>query len=145
MGRLSGGGLVVVVAVAAALLVMLRRVECYPPEDLVEGLPGQPAVGFRQYAGYVDVDRKAGRSLFYYFAEADGDAHEKPLTLWLNGGSPIHPPFLLCSPSSASRFRLVVIFFLPSSPLSEFTAEGPVRREQSSFRISPWPSASLSP
>ncbi|CAA6660343.1 unnamed protein product [Spirodela intermedia] len=57
-----------------------------PPGGLGEGLPGQPAVGFRQYAGYIDVDRKAGRSLFYYFAEADGDAHEKPLTLWLNGG-----------------------------------------------------------
>ncbi|MQM02784.1 hypothetical protein Taro_035551 [Colocasia esculenta] len=58
----------------------------YPAEDLVERLPGQPAVGFRQYAGYVDVDVEAGRSLYYYFAEADGDADKKPLTLWLNGG-----------------------------------------------------------
>uniref|UniRef100_A0A1D1YK86 Carboxypeptidase n=1 Tax=Anthurium amnicola TaxID=1678845 RepID=A0A1D1YK86_9ARAE len=61
-------------------------VEAYPAEDLVESLPGQPKVGFRQYAGYVDVDGEAGRSLFYYFAEADGDAEKKPLTLWLNGG-----------------------------------------------------------
>ncbi|KAK1267012.1 Serine carboxypeptidase-like 42 [Acorus gramineus] len=58
----------------------------YPMEDLVVRLPGQPVVGFRQFAGYVDVDVKAGRSLFYYFAEAEKDADKKPLTLWLNGG-----------------------------------------------------------
>ncbi|CAL9764645.1 unnamed protein product [Musa acuminata subsp. burmannicoides] len=74
--------LMVVVVVA----VVGRRGEGYPEEDLVVRLPGQPKVGFRQYAGYVDVDEKAGRTLFYYFAEADGDAHAKPLTLWLNGG-----------------------------------------------------------
>ncbi|KAA8546523.1 hypothetical protein F0562_002738 [Nyssa sinensis] len=58
----------------------------YPVEDLVKRLPGQPKVGFRQYAGYVDVDVKAGRSLFYYFVEAEEDSDHKPLTLWLNGG-----------------------------------------------------------
>lgn len=68
------------------LLVAWRGVEGSPEEDLVVRLPGQPKVGFRQYAGHVDVDVKAGRSLFYYLAEADGDAHKKPLTLWLNGG-----------------------------------------------------------
>ena len=59
----------------------------YPEEDLVVGLPGQPKVGFKQYAGYVDVDLKNGRSFFYYFAEAEVDPLHKPLTLWLNGGS----------------------------------------------------------
>jgi serine carboxypeptidase-like clade 2 len=59
----------------------------FPAEDLVTRLPGQPPVTFRQFAGYVDVDVKAGRSLFYYFAEAQQDAAAKPLTLWLNGGS----------------------------------------------------------
>ncbi|CAK9145731.1 unnamed protein product [Ilex paraguariensis] len=58
----------------------------YAEEDLVVRLPGQPKVEFRQYAGYVDVDVKAGRSLFYYFVEAEEDPHQKPLTLWLNGG-----------------------------------------------------------
>uniref|UniRef100_A0A0D9XQC0 Carboxypeptidase n=1 Tax=Leersia perrieri TaxID=77586 RepID=A0A0D9XQC0_9ORYZ len=58
----------------------------FPEEDLVTRLPGQPAVGFRQFAGYVDVDVAAGRSLFYYFAEAAEGAAAKPLTLWLNGG-----------------------------------------------------------
>lgn len=58
----------------------------FPEEDLVVRLPGQPPVKFRQYAGYVDVDVKNGRSLFYYFVEAQGDPDQKPLTLWLNGG-----------------------------------------------------------
>ncbi|XP_058097311.1 serine carboxypeptidase-like 42 isoform X2 [Magnolia sinica] len=67
-------------------LVALGTVDGYPNEDLVLRLPGQPKVDFRQFAGYVDVNKKSGRSLFYYFAEADGDAENKPLTLWLNGG-----------------------------------------------------------
>ncbi|KAG2278002.1 hypothetical protein Bca52824_060557 [Brassica carinata] len=39
-----------------------------------------------QYAVYVDVDSETGRSLFYYFVEADSQRETKPLTLWLNGG-----------------------------------------------------------
>lgn len=58
----------------------------YPIEDLVKGLPGQPKVEFRQFAGYIDVDVNARRSLFYYFVEAEQDPDHKPLTLWLNGG-----------------------------------------------------------
>lgn len=65
---------------------VVRGVESYPSEDLVVRLPGQPKVGFKQFAGYIDVDEKAGRSLFYYFVEADNKPHQKPLTLWLNGG-----------------------------------------------------------
>ncbi|XP_004515138.1 serine carboxypeptidase-like 42 [Cicer arietinum] len=61
-------------------------VEGYPMEDLVVRLPGQPKVKFSQYAGYVDIDVKHGKSLFYYFVEADHHPHKKPLTLWLNGG-----------------------------------------------------------
>jgi len=54
---------------------------------LPQGLPGQPAgFNFRQYSGYVTVDAKAGRALFYYFAEATQNPSEKPLVLWLNGG-----------------------------------------------------------
>ncbi|XP_023554626.1 serine carboxypeptidase-like 42 [Cucurbita pepo subsp. pepo] len=76
-------------AVWGWLFVVLRvAVEGFPAEDLVGRLPGQPKVTFRQFAGYVDVDVDvdAGRSLFYYFAEAQQDAHLLPLTLWLNGG-----------------------------------------------------------
>ncbi|XP_004290564.1 PREDICTED: serine carboxypeptidase-like 42 [Fragaria vesca subsp. vesca] len=66
--------------------LVLVGVEGYPAEDLVVKLPGQPQVGFKQYAGYVDVDVKNGRSLFYYFVEAENQADKKPLSLWLNGG-----------------------------------------------------------
>jgi len=55
--------------------------------DKITALPGQPdGVGFDQYSGYVTVDEKNGRALFYYFVEAPQDASTKPLLLWLNGG-----------------------------------------------------------
>ncbi|XP_066399567.1 serine carboxypeptidase 1-like [Miscanthus floridulus] len=54
--------------------------------DKITALPGQPHVDFDQYSGYVTVDEKHGRALFYYFVEAPRDASSKPLLLWLNGG-----------------------------------------------------------
>ncbi|KAF9599675.1 hypothetical protein IFM89_001621 [Coptis chinensis] len=66
--------------------VLICVVNGHPMEDLVVSLPGQPKVDFRQFAGYIDVDEKNGRSLFYYYVEAEKDADKKPLTLWLNGG-----------------------------------------------------------
>lgn len=74
------------VGILVVLLLGAVCVQGYPVEDLVVSLPGQPTVRFRQYAGYVDVDVKAGRSLFYYFVEADKEPDKKPLSLWLNGG-----------------------------------------------------------
>ena len=79
--------LALAVAVAVCCTVLFGGCAwAFPAEDLVARLPGQPPVTFRQFAGYVDVDVEAGRSLFYYFAEAQEDAAGKPLTLWLNGG-----------------------------------------------------------
>ncbi|KAL3819993.1 hypothetical protein ACJIZ3_005898 [Penstemon smallii] len=55
--------------------------------DRIIRLPGQPAnVKFSQYSGYVTVDQKAGRALFYWLIEASNDPEAKPLVLWLNGG-----------------------------------------------------------
>lgn len=58
--------------------------------DEIDALPGQPAgegvLDFNQYAGYVSVDPKAGRELFYYFVESPNNSSTKPLLLWLNGG-----------------------------------------------------------
>ncbi|XP_073040754.1 serine carboxypeptidase-like 34 [Primulina eburnea] len=54
--------------------------------DRVVALPGQPAVSFRQYSGYVNVNQSHGRALFYWFFEATKLPHKKPLLLWLNGG-----------------------------------------------------------
>ncbi|XP_021726389.1 serine carboxypeptidase-like 31 [Chenopodium quinoa] len=53
---------------------------------LVTNLPGQPEVDFRHYAGYITVDEKKERALFYWFYEASSHPDEKPLVLWLNGG-----------------------------------------------------------
>ncbi|GFP84292.1 serine carboxypeptidase-like 40 [Phtheirospermum japonicum] len=55
-------------------------------KDRITKLPGQPNVAFSQYGGYVTVDQKAGRALYYYFAEAQHSANSLPLLLWLNGG-----------------------------------------------------------
>ena len=74
------------VVVVVVVLDLGVGVNGYPVEDLVVNLPGQPKVEFRQYAGYIDVDVKSGRSLFYYFVEAETHPDKKPLSLWLNGG-----------------------------------------------------------
>jgi serine carboxypeptidase-like clade 2 len=68
------------------LAFLFINVLAAPESDIVNSLPGQPAVTFKQYAGYVTVDDKSGRALFYYFVEAETDPDLKPLVLWLNGG-----------------------------------------------------------
>nr|XP_043625998.1 uncharacterized protein LOC122597474 [Erigeron canadensis] len=60
-------------------------------DDYIQGgLPGQPSskemMMFKQYSGYINVDRINGRNLFYYFVEALNEPSSKPLVLWLNGG-----------------------------------------------------------
>ncbi|KAF3322310.1 serine carboxypeptidase-like 34 [Carex littledalei] len=54
--------------------------------DRVGKLPGQPPVDFKQYAGYVTVNKTHGRALFYWFFEAMSNPEKKPVLLWLNGG-----------------------------------------------------------
>ncbi|KAI4300907.1 hypothetical protein L6164_034234 [Bauhinia variegata] len=56
--------------------------------DRIHSFPGQPNVtlSFQQYGGYIFVDDKQHRGLFYYFVEAETDPASKPLILWLNGG-----------------------------------------------------------
>ncbi|KAE8699945.1 Serine carboxypeptidase-like 46 [Hibiscus syriacus] len=40
---------------------------------------------FQKFSGYVTVDYKKHKALFYYFVEAETDPASKPLVLWLNG------------------------------------------------------------
>ncbi|GMI93754.1 serine carboxypeptidase-like 44 [Hibiscus trionum] len=54
--------------------------------DQIGKLPGQPNVDFKQFSGYIDVDPIAGKSLFYYFVEAESDPINQPITIWLTGG-----------------------------------------------------------
>ena len=57
-------------------------------QDKVGELPGQNfVVNFTHYSGYVTVNEDSGRALFYWFFEAVEDSADKPLVLWLNGGS----------------------------------------------------------
>ncbi|CAH9077110.1 unnamed protein product [Cuscuta epithymum] len=60
----------------------------YEDHLIVDGLPGQPPSSekFKQYGGYVNVDIRNGRSLYYYFVESAQNSEKKPLILWLNGG-----------------------------------------------------------
>ncbi|CAN1257989.1 Serine carboxypeptidase-like 27 [Linum perenne] len=56
--------------------------------DKIASLPGQPEnVDFNQYSGYVTVNQKAGRALFYWFTESPESRkpESRPLVLWLNG------------------------------------------------------------
>ncbi|KAF2543354.1 hypothetical protein F2Q68_00031633, partial [Brassica cretica] len=77
------------VSIALCLCTLFAFVFSDSPEamrDLVTDLPGQSGVSFRHYAGYVPVDKKHGRAMFYWFFEAMSLPNQKPLVLWLNGG-----------------------------------------------------------
>ncbi|RHN70083.1 putative carboxypeptidase D [Medicago truncatula] len=72
------------------LIFFTMKVFCFSPHfhaDKIVTLPGQPQnIAFQQFSGYVTVDNKKHKSLFYYFAESETDPSSKPLVLWLNGG-----------------------------------------------------------
>ncbi|XP_078434913.1 serine carboxypeptidase-like 27 [Wolffia australiana] len=73
-------------AVFLAAIWVVAAAESDQGRDRIAALPGQPsAVGFDQYSGYVAVDDKAGRALFYWLVESPASA-TAPLVLWLNGG-----------------------------------------------------------
>lgn len=56
--------------------------------DRVINLPGQPSQpSISQFSGYVTVHPGHGRALFYWFFEAQSQPTQKPLLLWLNGGT----------------------------------------------------------
>lgn len=58
-----------------------------PSGDEISRLPAQPSkANFKQFGGYVTIDEKQGRALFYYFVQAQAQPDSKPLVLWLNGG-----------------------------------------------------------
>ncbi|KAF3505981.1 hypothetical protein F2Q69_00008183 [Brassica cretica] len=72
--------------VSFAIVLFLSFSSVLSHSDRITRLPGQPRVGFQQYSGYVTVDEKKQRALFYYLAEAETDPINKSLVLWLNGG-----------------------------------------------------------
>ncbi|XP_028798152.1 serine carboxypeptidase-like 45 [Neltuma alba] len=72
--------------VCAIFVFTCPMAESYPREDKIQSLPGQPPVTFQQFAGYITIDDRKQRSMFYYFVEAETNPASKPLVLWLNGG-----------------------------------------------------------
>ncbi|XP_028798150.1 serine carboxypeptidase-like 45 isoform X1 [Neltuma alba] len=72
--------------VCAIFVLTYPMAESYPREDEIQSLPGQPPVTFQQFAGYITIDDRKQRSMFYYFVEAETNPTSKPLVLWLNGG-----------------------------------------------------------
>ena len=83
-------------------------VECFPIADKITSLPGQPKVAFQQFAGYITVDEKQQRALFYYFVEAEAEPASRPLVLWLNGG--IFAPLTCISRLTQQTLKLLLHF-----------------------------------
>ncbi|KAJ7972098.1 Carboxypeptidase [Quillaja saponaria] len=74
------------ILVGIITLLICLTVNSNSEADKIVSLPGQPQVNFQQYAGYITIDNKQQRSLFYYFVEAEKYPTSKPVVLWLNGG-----------------------------------------------------------
>ena len=55
-----------------------------------------------QFSGYVTVNERNGRALFYWFFEAQTTPEEKPLLLWLNGGR-----FFSTVPLAVTKFQRI--------------------------------------
>ena len=79
-----------VISISYLLLSSLVGILAVVPKqqelDRISSLPGQPPVTFSQFSGYVTVNEKHGRALFYWLTEATTVPEKKPLVLWLNGG-----------------------------------------------------------
>lgn len=85
-------------ATASCLTVLLAvlltgNVLAAPKEDLVASLPSFGKPPTQHYSGYVDgtdgcdtATNGAFCKLHYWFAQAEGDASNKPVILWSNGG-----------------------------------------------------------
>ncbi|CAL0302829.1 unnamed protein product [Lupinus luteus] len=58
-----------------------------PESSLIIQLPGfNGTFPSKHYAGYVTVDKKHDRNLYYYFTVSEGNPSKDPVVLWLNGG-----------------------------------------------------------
>lgn len=76
--------LLAAVVVASSFLALAA-----PPGALVTSVPGfgnKQQLPSKHYAGYVTVDERHGRRLFYYLVESERDPARDPVVLWLNGG-----------------------------------------------------------
>ncbi|GJN31970.1 hypothetical protein PR202_gb20434 [Eleusine coracana subsp. coracana] len=99
--------------------------------DRVAFLPGQPrSPAVSQFSGYVTVNERNGRALFYWFFEAHASPEQKPLLLWLNGGCEI-TQLLSCFKvkttfSVVSEICILLMFGLLLSEANVLFLESPV-------------------
>ncbi|GAV83208.1 Peptidase_S10 domain-containing protein [Cephalotus follicularis] len=75
----------IILSLISSLTTTIVAVPKQQELDQLSDLPGQPPVTFSQFSGYVTVNEKHGRALFYWLTEATTSSN-KPLVLWLNGG-----------------------------------------------------------
>lgn len=67
-----------VAALLAALAVACAV--CDPADDLLKSVPRYKGpISFRQYAGYIPVDKTNGRYLYYWFAESQRNPSTDPV------------------------------------------------------------------
>jgi carboxypeptidase C (cathepsin A) len=74
----------------AVFVVCVSAAMDYTPEaasDQITNLPGAPAnLPFNQYGGYLNVDSKNNRNIFYWFVESMNKPATDPVVFWTNGG-----------------------------------------------------------
>ncbi|OVA04090.1 Peptidase S10 [Macleaya cordata] len=69
------------------LCLLLSFTEAAPKDALITNLPGfNGTFPSKHYSGYVTIDEKHGKNLFYYFVVSERKPSEDPVVLWLNGG-----------------------------------------------------------
>ena len=84
---MSSATAILFIAAVAACFAALQPKDADASGDLIQGLPGLPSsFTSKQYSGYVTVDAKSNRNLFYWFVESGNNPATDPVVLWLNGG-----------------------------------------------------------
>jgi len=69
------------------LLTLLTLLNLTLSDDKITSLPDLPKPpNFNQYAGYLTVNEKSGRALYYWFTESQSQPSIDPVVLWLTGG-----------------------------------------------------------
>ncbi|RZC47326.1 hypothetical protein C5167_040267 [Papaver somniferum] len=75
------------VLIFIVLLSLLTFIDGAPKHALITKLPGfDGSFPSKHYSGYVNIDEKSGKNLFYYFVVSERKPSEDPIVLWLNGG-----------------------------------------------------------
>jgi hypothetical protein len=75
-------------SIVAILTICLMRSRA---DDQVLSLPGLDFdIQFKQYAGYLEVNNKTGKRLFYWLVESEKTPSTDPVVFWTNGPKKNH-------------------------------------------------------